>query len=186
MNEIIDCIINRVSNKNLELPYPSYEEMQAVYKAAMRAPDHAWLRPTKFIEIKGKGLDKLSKIFEKFAIHDMKLENDALINKYKNAPYRAPMILVAMTNMKDHPKVPKTEQMFSTAAAIQNILISLDSLGYGAIWRSGVFALNSKILKYFNIDQNSEIIGYIYIGSPIERRKKIPDSKIEDYVDIWD
>ena len=98
MNDIIDCIINRVSNKNLELPYPSYEEMQAVYKAAMRAPDHAWLRPTKFIEIKGKGLDKLSKIFEKFAILDMKLENEALINKYKNAPYRAPMILVAMRN----------------------------------------------------------------------------------------
>ena len=90
MNETIDCIINRVSNKNLELPYPSDEEMQTVYKAAMRAPDHAWLRPTKFIEIKGKGLDKLSKIFEKFAILDMKLENEDLINKYKNAPYRAP------------------------------------------------------------------------------------------------
>tara|TARA_B100000401_G_scaffold148087_1_gene98500 strand:- start:1571 stop:2131 length:561 start_codon:yes stop_codon:yes gene_type:complete len=186
MNETIDCIINRVSNKNLELPYPSDEEMQTVYKAAMRAPDHAWLRPTKFIEIKGKGLDKLSKIFEKFAILDMKLENEALINKYKNAPYRAPMILVAMTNKQEHPKVPKIEQMFSTAAAIQNVLISLNSLGYGAIWRSGVFALNSKILKYFNEDENSEIIGYIYIGSPVGIRKKIPDFKIEDYVDIWD
>ena len=57
--------------------------MQAVYNAAMRAPDHAWLRPTRFIEIKGKGLDKLSKIFENFVIHDMNLEDEFLINKYK-------------------------------------------------------------------------------------------------------
>ena len=186
MNNIIDSIVNRVSNKNLELPYPSDKEMQAVYNAAMRAPDHAWLRPTRFIEIKGKGLDKLSKIFENFAVHDMNLEDEFLINKYKNAPYRAPMVLVAMTKKQEHPKVPKIEQMFSTAAAIQNVLISLDSLGYGAIWRSGVFALNSKILKYFKEDQNSEIIGYIYIGSPVGKKKKIPDLKIEDYVNHWD
>ena len=96
------------------------------------------------------------------------------------------MVLVAITKKQEHPKVPKIEQMFSTAAAIQNVLISLDSLGYGAIWRSGIFALNSKILKYFKEDQNSEIIGYIYIGTPVGRKKKIPDLKIEDYVSFWD
>jgi len=186
MNNVINSIVNRISNKSLELPFPSKKEMKSVYKAALRAPDHAWLRPTKFIEIKGKGLDKLSSIFEKFAINDMKCEDNFLINKYKNAPYRAPMILVAITNKQEHPKVPKIEQMFSTAAAIQNVLISLDSLGYGAIWRSGIFALNSKILKYFNEDQNSEIIGYIYIGTPVGKKKKIPDLKIEDHVSLWD
>ena len=112
----------------------------------------------------------------------MKLENEALINKYKNAPYRAPMILVAMTNKQEHPKVPKIEQMFSTAAAIQNVLISLNSLGYGAIWRSGVFALNSKILKYFNEDENSEIIGYLYVGTPTRQGKSIPELNIDDFL----
>ena len=186
MNNVIDSIVNRISNKSLELPFPSNKEMESVYRAALRAPDHAWLHPTKFIEIKGNGLDKLSAIFEKFAINDMKCEDEFLIDKYKNAPYRAPMVLVAITKKQEHPKVPKIEQMFSTAAAIQNVLISLDSLGYGAIWRSGIFALNSKILKYFKEDQNSEIIGYIYIGTPVGRKKKIPDLKIEDYVSFWD
>ena len=35
-------------------------------------------------------------------------------------------------------------------------------------------------------DQNSEIIGYIYIGTPVGKKKKIPDLKIEDYVSFWD
>ena len=113
------------------------------------------------------------------------ISEDKLI-KYKKAPFRAPMIIILITNVTNHPSVPEHEQMFSTAAAIQNVLISLNSLGYGAIWRSGVFALNSKIIKYFNEDESSEIIGYIYIGSPVGIRKKIPNFKIEDYVDIWD
>ena len=43
--------------------------MDIVYKAALRAPDHAWLRPSSFIEVSGKGLDKLSKIFCKASIN---------------------------------------------------------------------------------------------------------------------
>ena len=64
------------------------EEMQKVYQAALRAPDHAWLRPSSFIEIQGKGLDKLSKAFVDFAEENItnllpeKLENI-------NAPFRA-------------------------------------------------------------------------------------------------
>jgi hypothetical protein len=37
--------------------------MDLVYKSCIRAPDHKWLRPSRFIQITGKGLDKLSDIF---------------------------------------------------------------------------------------------------------------------------
>ena len=41
--------------------------MKLVYEAALRAPDHGWIRPTRFIEVSGEGLEKLSNIFEQFA-----------------------------------------------------------------------------------------------------------------------
>ena len=50
--EALENILNRVSGRNLSKPYPSKEEMDIVYKAALRAPDHAWLRPSSFIEVK--------------------------------------------------------------------------------------------------------------------------------------
>ena len=62
--DALDNILNRVSSRELSLPHPSTEEMALVYKAALRAPDHAWLRPSSFIEVKGDGLSKLSKVFE--------------------------------------------------------------------------------------------------------------------------
>ena len=63
----LDNILKRNSARLLQEPYPTKVEMNSVYKAALRAPDHAWLRPTSFIEIKDKGIEKLSKIFEEFA-----------------------------------------------------------------------------------------------------------------------
>ena len=66
MNEGLENILSRNSPRELSEPIPSSEEMELVYKAALRAPDHAWQRPSRFIEITGRGLEKLSKIFKVF------------------------------------------------------------------------------------------------------------------------
>ena len=59
----IDNILTRVSPIELTLPHPSDEQMEIVYKAALRAPDHAWLRPSRFIQVTGDGIARLSNIF---------------------------------------------------------------------------------------------------------------------------
>ena len=48
---MIEKIIKRASHKNLDKPIPSESQMEKVYTAALRAPDHASLKPTKFIEV---------------------------------------------------------------------------------------------------------------------------------------
>ena len=40
------------------------------------------------------------------------------------------MIVILVSSIKEHPKVPALEQMFSTAAAGQNILLALNALGF--------------------------------------------------------
>jgi len=183
--DAIDNILGRNSHKNLGLPCPSKEEMNLVYKAALRAPDHGWLRPSQFIEVTGKGLDKLSKIFVKYLKDTKEDINDLTLKKYKNAPYRAPMVLILVTNIKEHPKVPDIEQMFSTASATQNILLALNALNYGAIWRTGILSLNDQIGKYFNFNKNQKILGYLYVGTPIGEPKKIPNLDINQFVKKW-
>ena len=116
-------ILTRNSPRELTSPIPSKDEMHEIYKAALRAPDHAWLRPSRFIEVTGKGLDRLSKIFTEFAeqIEDV---TPMQMEKYKSAPYRAPMIIVLVTKIAEHPKVPAIEQMLSTAAAVATAAIA--------------------------------------------------------------
>ena len=123
--DALENIILRNSPRVLTVPFPSKEQMDLVYKAAFRAPDHAWLRPSRFIQVTGDSINKLSNIFEKYASENIEDIDEQKLKKYKLAPFRAPMIIVIISNITDHPKVPEIEQMLSTAAAAQNILLAL-------------------------------------------------------------
>ena len=183
--DAIKNITNRVSARELAKPYPTPEEMAIVYKGALRAPDHAWLRPSSFIEIQGEGLKKLSDAFVSCAkenIEDLEIEK---LKKYEQAPFRAPMIVVLICTPREHPKVPEVEQIMSTATAGQNILLALNSMGYGGMWRTGTFSLNDKIGKYLELDEGQQVVGYLYIGTPEGKAKKIPELNTQDFVTKW-
>ena len=174
-------ILNRVSARKLSEPHPSAEEMEIVYKAALRAPDHAWLRTSTFIEVKDKGLKKLSDIFFDFGKTIPDLSDDVLI-KYKNAPFRAPMIVILVNTYKEHPKVPAIEQKLSTGAAAQNIMLALNAMNYSCIWRTGKMAFNEMISRELGLNENQEILGYLYIGTEVGKKKKIPSLDIDKFV----
>ena len=84
---------------------------------------------------------------------------DDILEKYKNAPFRAPLIVILVSTKKDHPKVPRIEQIISTGTAGQNIMLALNALGYGAIWRTGRFAFNEKISEKFGLSNKKISLG---------------------------
>ena len=179
--DALENILNRVSARSLVEPHPSKKEMDIVYKAALRAPDHAWLRTSSFIEVKGESLNKLSNIFVNYgkSVPDI---SDEVLDKYKNAPYRAPMIIILVNTFKEHPKVPAIEQKLSTATAAQNIMLALNAMKYSCIWRTGKMAFNELIQKELGLDNDQEILGYLYIGTESGEKKKIPNLDIDDFV----
>ena len=184
--DAIKNITHRSSARELKDPHPSQEEMHTIFEAALRAPDHAWLRPSRFIQIAGASREKLSKIFLKTAEELNPNLSEIQIEKYTNAPYRAPMIIVLVSKKIDHPKVPYIEQVISTACAGQNILLCLNAMGYGGIWRTGTFAFNKTISKNLNLEDDAEVIGYIYVGTDSGTSKKIPQLNVDEYVDVWE
>ena len=183
--DAITNLLTRNSPRELTTPIPSKDEMHEIYQAALRAPDHAWLRPSRFIEVTGAGLDKLSKIFIEFAANELKDVTPLQMEKYQAAPFRAPMIIILATQISEHPKVPKVEQMLSTATAAENILLALHAKNYAGIWRTGKFAFNKKIAAYINLTCDHEIIGYLYVGTPTGTNKKIPQLDVNKFVTHW-
>ena len=61
--ETMKTLLSRRSISKLTNPHPSKDEMNDVYQAALRAPDHSWLRPWRFIEVIGEGRKKLGQAF---------------------------------------------------------------------------------------------------------------------------
>ena len=183
--DALNNILNRSSHRDLVSPVPSPQEMRKVFEAALRAPDHARLKPSRFIEVKENGLKKLSGIFTTFAREVLSIDDLKIMKKYSDAPFRAPMIVVIISKHKEHPKVPELEQQLSTAAAAQNILLSLNALGYGAIWRTGKFALDKRINQYMGLKNDELILGYLYIGTADGKKREVPIVDPSEYLQQW-
>lgn len=184
--ETLEAIQTRNSVPLLTDPAPTSEEMSEVYKGALRAPDHARLRPWKFIEVRGDSRDKLAKIFidTASALNSDLSENE--ISKLEKAPHRAPMVIILAANIKEHPKVPEIEQIISLGAAAQNILLGIHEIGYSAVWRTGNMAFNPEITKFLGLEENFKIIGYLYVGTSTGKEKPIPELEIQDFLEVWD
>jgi nitroreductase len=183
--EALNNILLRNSARSLEGPCPDQSVMKEVYKAALRAPDHAWLRPSRFIEVTGRGLHRLSEAFGKYAEENFSDLSDEKLSAYRNAPFRAPMVLILLSKIQLHPKVPEIEQMLSTAAAAQNILLALNAYGFGGMWRTGKLALNDRIGKYIGVSGDQRVLGYLYIGTSSGNPKNLPDIDPEEFVSKW-
>ena len=77
--DTLKAIQTRNSIPHLEDPAPTEEEMKEVYNAALRAPDHAWLRPWKYIEVTGDGRQKLAEAF----VNAANLSDEKISDEYK-------------------------------------------------------------------------------------------------------
>ena len=133
----IEVLVTRKSVARLTEPAPGSEDLEIIMKAAIRAPDHCRLRPWRFLVVEGAAREKLGDIFmEALKLRDPEA-GEALLQKEKSKPLRAPMIIVVIAKVEEHPKVPAVEQILSAGAAAQNMMLAAHALGYGGIWRSG-------------------------------------------------
>jgi nitroreductase len=115
--DTLTAIQTRNSIPHLEGPAPTHEQMREVYKGALRAPDHARLRPWKFIEVRGEARERLGKTFLETANSLEENLTDGDKDKLLKAPLRAPMVIILAADIKHHPKVPEIEQIISLGAA---------------------------------------------------------------------
>ena len=175
----------RVSVSKLQLPAPDAHELVEVFKAASRAADHGMLRPWRFLTIEGDGLEALSRIFVTAASHTNDNVSSAVIDKCKNMPFRAPMIIVAIVKYQAHIKIPSQEQALACGAAVQNMLNALFALGYGAIWRSGEMAQHAYVKKELGLSVGEEIIGFVYVGTPVKPFANPPEADVHLMFKAW-
>ena len=170
----LKTILNRKSIPLMEEPMPTQKELKNIYKAGLRAPDHGSLTPWKFIEVSGNKRKLLSEIFVSATKKIIKNADDKIIKKVKNAPFRSPLIIIVIANIKKKFNIPKIEQILSAGAAAQNMMLASSFYGYHSIWRTGHLAFNHDINKLLNLKKDDVVIGYLYIGST---NKKVPSAK---------
>ncbi|WP_336803268.1 NAD(P)H nitroreductase [Erwinia aphidicola] len=162
--DALDLLVNRRSASRLAEPAPTGEALENILRAGMRAPDHGTLQPWHFTIVENEGRDRLSALLEKVS-RDAQLEEKA-IDKAKNAPYRAPMIITVVVRCEEHPKVPRWEQVVSAGCAVMAMQMAAAAQGFNGIWRSGAWTEDEAVRSAFNCRPQDAIVGFLYLGTP--------------------
>ena len=182
---LLTLLQTRNSSPKLTSPAPTADELETMVSAALRAPDHAWMRPTRFIVIEGDQREALGRLFE---ISLLKRNPDADENaraKALGAPLRAPLVVVVTAQLKDHPKVPHSEQRLSAGCSAYALLLAAEALGYAGIWRTGDNAFDPEVARGLSLSKDQEIVGFIYLGTRTGKSKSLPTIDPREFILHW-
>jgi len=177
-----ELLHSRKSHNKLVAPAPGRKQVEQMLTAALRAPDHAQLRPWRYRVFQG---DALADLGDKFLRASLVCEPELDIdkqNRIKAKALRAPMIIVASVVITEHPKVPKVEQLLSAGASVQNLIMAAHFQDVGAIWRTGELTFNRDLMDMLGLEKNEEIVGFIYLGKEEGLKKPVPQINQSDFV----
>jgi nitroreductase len=180
--DAIECLLHRVSVPKLTEPGPNKKELQLLLKAALRAPDHAALRPWKIVVIEGEGRQQIGRACLEHAITANPELSSTQQSRSENLLKRAPLVIAVAASPVEHPKVPEVEQLLSAGAAAQNLMLMAHALGYGAVWRTGEYAYAEAVRNALGLAEHESVVGFIYIGSADMKIPDAPEHNISDFV----
>ncbi len=183
--DVLTQLQTRVSRPLLTAPGPTSEQYNDLIKAALRAPDHAQLRPYRFIKVTGDQRLKLGQLLLTAALKQNPELPEAQQEKLKKAPLRAPDLLLPILCPQEHPKVPEQEQLLSLGAAVGNLLNAASVMGVGAMWRSGLVSYEPSLAEGLGLKPHEKLYGFIYLGTPAGKPKPVPQNKVEDFLSEW-
>ncbi len=188
--DALTLLQTRNSAAKLVAPAPSGDVLDRILKTAQRAPDHARLRPWRLLTIQGEALDKLGELFVSAAqvrraeAGEPAMDQEAC-DKLAAKPHRAPMIVVVIASIVEHPKVPPVEQRLCAGCAAHNILLAAHAEGFAGMWRTGANAYDDEIRRGLGLGEREEIIAYLYLGTLDGSPKPLREIDVEEYCQAW-
>jgi nitroreductase len=183
--DALEALLGRNSATRLTDPAPRGADLQTLLKAALRAPDHARLKPWRFLAIEGQGRVQLGEVFAQAAQSDNPTLDRAALDQLRAKPLRAPLIIVVIVRLQQHPKVPEIEQYLSAAAAAHAILLAAHALGYAGIWRTGSMSFHAGVQRALGLQTSEKIVGFLYLGTREGEAKPLPDYETSDFLQYW-
>ncbi|WP_029653696.1 nitroreductase family protein [Marinobacter daepoensis] len=183
MSSITRFILDRASEPRLEQPAPPVAVVDQAFQCASRAPDHALLRPWRYLVVEGGGLAALGKLFAACCPPEASEKEQ---ERARNAPLRAPMVIVGVASPRPHPKVPEAEQVMSAAVGMSFISLALNEAGFGTMWRTGPVAYHSSLHEGLGLESGESVVGFLYTGTVASKKPQVPRPEPRDYVARWE
>lgn len=183
--QTLDALMTRTSVGGLVEPAPDAVTLDKAFAAALRAPDHRLLRPWRYLTVAGEAREQLGEVFLAAGLQDNPELGDTERKRLLAMPLRAPLIIVAVVAIRQDEKVPEVEQVLSTGASVQNLLLALHDQGYAAMWRTGWMAEHPRVKAALGVAPAEHIAGFVYAGTAGGPQRAPSTPVVRDFVAAW-
>jgi nitroreductase len=178
----LDLLMSRQSRWPLGEPGPSRVELDRVFDAALRAPDHGLLQPWRFVLIRGDARQALGEVFVQAA---RARDPDGEPERFRAKAMAAPLLIAMGAHLRAGHKVPELEQLLAVGAAAMNMLNALHILGYGGFWSTGLNARDENVKQALGFGSSDQLIGFLYVGTPREAARPSSRPPRRRFVREW-
>lgn len=188
MMNALDAVLTRrsVPPAFLGEPAPDDAALERILAAGASAPDHGRLRPWRFILIRGPARARLGEVFVQALLRRQPDAPAAAVEQERARPLRAPLLIAVAAKVEpQHPKIPEIEQILSTAAAAQNILIAAHAQGFGAKWLTGANAYDEHVKDALGLAPGDRLVGFIHVGTIEGSPPAVPHADPREHVVDW-
>ena len=183
--DVLEALHNRVSVARLHEPAPSAAQREQLFAAAFPEKQGEISMDTRFLTIEGEARQRLGELFAQALSAQPDAPQPEVLERARKSPLRAPLLVVVIACLQDHPKVPEQEQLLSAGCAAHALLLAAHGLGLGAIWRTGAQAEAPVVLQGLGLSENERIVGFIYLGT-VEGERRTPRVLAQqDFVQPW-
>lgn len=185
--QLNDAIQNRASIKVFSDEAVPLTVIESCLDAAVWAPNHHLTEPWRFFVIPDEARELLAQAVATHVNIARGLEwaqAKAQVIKERKHIFSAPTIIAIYSDMGTDQKTEK-ENLCATAAAIQNLLLTAHSLGYGAIWRTSDIYDYPTVRQVLQVPPSTIPVGAIFIGKSAQRevpRRRRPHALFTTWV----
>ena len=158
-----------VGPKYLAEPAPTDAELARAVTVALSAPDHAGLKPFRFVQVGADQRDALGALFAEGArLRDQGSDEiERARERARNGPALLALVFRGREGVRD---VPMREQWASAGAALMNLLNALHLMGYGAKTLSGASVDDPPVRDAF-CGEGESLLCWVVCGTATERPK---------------
>jgi nitroreductase len=154
------------SAKRMTSPGPNAAELETIFEAATRVPDHGKLTPWRFILFEGDSRRRFGEALARCFRATNPAADDERLSVERQRFQRAPVVVAVISRVREGIPIPEWEQMMSAGACAMTLVIAAHALGYVANWITEWCAYDDCIRADLGLAGNERIAGFIYIGTP--------------------
>jgi nitroreductase len=183
--DALELLTGRESAVKLSSPGPDQEALEKMFQSALRAPDHGRLRPWRFVVIPEDKRERLGELMAECLRRQEPDVSDEALRREREKAMRAPLIVVVAANIQRGHKIPEVEQLISTAAAAENIMLAARAQGFGAMWKTGAPAYDATVKQALGLEADNDIVGFLYVGTQVGGGSPAARPVPKDLVSVW-